>query len=237
MTPGEEDGRAASHGRSPALDWLARELSRAEAWDEGIEAARNACVAGASLAAGAIVAAAYYDNPLTGAPALRACLERVAPLPLALESWRDALAPRPHAAVDGQLVTPGFGFLGAGRDGVFFAALARWSERGSSAPRSRFLLAHRAALEPLTGALNAAGLAAFVCLDAGLDGDAAERGFLLCKLESALDEAQKAQRAGLRAIPFDGIRYVYEGAMPAPRVRDRQVLLRRLGLDEGLDHA
>jgi len=237
VTSREEWGGSAAEARAPALAWLARELARAEAWDEGIEAARNACVAGASLAAGAIVAAAYYDNPLTGAPALRECIERVGPLPLTLETWREALAPRPHPAFDGHPVSPGFGFLGPGREGVFFAALSRWVERTPSAPRSRFLLAQRAALEPLTGALNAAGLAAFACLDCGLDGDAAERCFLLFKLESALDEAQKAQRAGLRAIPFNGIRYVYEGTLPAPRARDRQALLRRLGLDEGLDHA
>lgn len=229
-------GGGAADPRAQELAWLAHELGRAEAWDEGIEAARNACVAGASLAAGAIAAAAYYDNPLTGAPALRECLERVGPLPLALEAWREALTPRPHPAADGHPVTPGFGFVGPGRDGVFFGALARWVERASTAPRSRFLLAHRAVFEPLAGALNAAGLAAFACLDSGLDTDAAERRFLSFKLESALDEAQKAQRAGLRSIPFDGVRYVYEGTLPAPRTRDRQALLRRLGLDEGLDH-
>jgi hypothetical protein len=226
----------AAAAQGPALAWLAHELGRPEAWDEGIEAARNACVAGASLAAGAIAAAAYYDNPLTGAPALRECMERVAPLPLALDAWRDALAPRPHPAADGHPVTPGFGFVAPGRDGVFFGALARWVERAPSAPRSRFLLAHRASIEPLAGSLNAAGLTAFACLDCGLDGDAAERRFLLFKLESALDEARKAQRAGLRSIPFDGIRYVYEGALPEPRPRDRSALMRQLGLDDGLDH-
>ena len=223
---------ALARARADALAWLARELGRREAWDEGIEAARNACVGGASLAAGAIAAAAYYDNPLTGAPALRECLERLGPLPLALEDWRAALAPRPHPAADGRGVTPGFGFVAPGREGVFFAALARWVERAPSAPRGRFLLAHHATLEPLTGPLNAAGLAALACADCDLDADEAERRFLLCKLESALDEAQKAQRLGLRAIPFDGVRYVYEGTLPAPRARDRAALLRRLGLTE-----
>ena len=232
---GGHGASSASDACSAALAWLAHELCRAEAWDEGIEAARNACVAGASLAAGAIAAAAYYDNPLTGAPALRECIERVGPLPLELEAWREALTPRPQPACDGRPATLGFGFVAPGRQEVFFAALARWVERAPSAPRSRFLLAHRAIFEPLAGALNAAGLAAFACLDCGLDGAAAERRFLLFKLESALDEAQKAQRAGLRAIPFDGVRYVYEGTLPAPRPRDRQALLRRLGLDEGLD--
>jgi hypothetical protein len=235
VSPHEGSGTAAPE-RS-GLAWLAHELCRAEAWDEGIEAARNACVAGASLAAGAIAAAAYYDNPLTGAPALRECMERVGPQALALDAWREALAPRPHPAADGHPVAPGFGFVGPGREGVFFGALERWVERVPSAPRSRFLLAHRAVIEPLAGALNAAGLAALACLDCGLDADAAERRFLLLKLESALDEAQKAQRAGLRSIPFDGIRYVYEGTLPAPRARDRQALLRHLGLDERLDHA
>lgn len=235
MTSPQERCEPGCDGSVAALAWLAQELGRPEAWDEGIEAARNACVGGASLAAGAIVAAAYHDNPLTGAPALRACIERVGPLPLELDVWSAALAPRPHPACEGRAVTLGFGFVAPGREGVFFAALARWVERAPRAPRSRFLLAHRAVFEPLAGALNAAGLAAFACLDCGLGADAAERRFLSFKLESALDEAQKAQRAGLRAIPFDGVRYVYEGTMPAPRTRDRQALLRRLGLDEGVD--
>ena len=218
------------------LLWLGRELARAEAWDEGIEAARNACVAGASLASGAIVAAAYYDNPLTGAPALRACLELVASLPLELGAWRLALAPRPHPAVDERGVTLGFGFVAPGREAVFSSALARWAERAPSAPRSRFLLAHQAELTALSGPLNAAGLAALACADCGLDASSAEQRFLLWKIESALGEAQKAQRAGLRAIPFDGFRYVYEGRLPPLRPRDRAALLRQLGLDEGVDH-
>ena len=214
------------------LAWLAHELGRPEAWDEGIEAARNACVGGASLAAAAITAAAYYDNPLTGLPALRACLELVGPPPLELDAWCRMLAPRPHPDADGQGMTPGFGFVAPGQQGVFIGALARWAERAPNAPRARFLLAHEAVLVRVAGPLNAAGLSALVCADEGFDASAAERLFLLSKLASALEQGQKARRAGLGTIPFNGVRYVYEGELPPARGRDRHALLRQLGLDE-----
>ena len=88
----------------------------------------------------------------------------------------------------------------------------------------------RAALS-VAGPLNAAGLCALVFLDHDVDPDAAERSFWSLKIDIALREALAARRAGVAAIPFGGVRYVYEGELPAPRRRDRRELMRRLGLE------
>jgi hypothetical protein len=219
---------AASGERSDWLSRLTLELTRAETFDEGVEAARNACAAGASLAAAVITAGAYYDNPFTGAPALRACMQRLTGLPLDLAAWRRALEPRPHDAA-GVVMTPGFGFVATGREQVFFALLGTYA--GPGAGRSRFVLEHREALARLAGPLNAAGLCALAFLDHDIDLDTAERQFWSLKIDVALREALAAQRAGVAAVPFGGVRYVYEGELPEPRRRDRRVLMQRLGLD------
>jgi hypothetical protein len=223
--------RQTSIGASAAwLERLWHELAQPECFDDGVEAARNACVAGASLGAAVIGAGAYYDNPLTGAPALRACMQRLAALPLELDAWLSALAPAPCAEAGGALVSAGFGFVSPGQDGVFYSLLAGHVARERAASRCRFVLDQREALR-LAGPLNAAGLCALSFLDHDVDVDTAERTFLLMKVDIALREALVARRAGVAAIPFAGVRYVYEGALPAPRRRDRLALMRRLGLE------
>src|SRR3954467_10792363 len=92
--------------RAPGLEQLRLGLSNPGTFDEGVEAARNACVAGAPLAAAAITAAAWYDNPFTGPPALRAWRQRLGPLPLTLEAWLDALVPSIAAETDGACFSP-----------------------------------------------------------------------------------------------------------------------------------
>src|SRR5690348_16970803 len=98
---------------------LAAELARQALFDEGVEAARNACVAGAPTAAAVITAAAWYDNPLTGAPALLGCMALVSPLPLGdVTAWLDALRPAPHPTTGDPGFTPGFGFVSAAQAGA-----------------------------------------------------------------------------------------------------------------------
>jgi hypothetical protein len=224
-------------GRGPAwLERLGLELSRPDSFDEGVEAARNACAAGASLAAAVITAGAYYDNPLTGAPALRACLERLTPLPLELGAWQRAFASEPQPEAGGAVMAPGFGFVAPGREHVFWAALRRLVSDEPSAVRGQFLLEHQLAFGE-AGPLNAAGLCALVFSDHDVDLETAERTFWSLKIDVALRQAQRARRAGVAAIPFAGVRYVYEGDLPAPRQRDRAALLRRLGLDRPEDVA
>ncbi|HMA91428.1 MAG TPA: hypothetical protein VKP30_02035, partial [Polyangiaceae bacterium] len=63
------------------LTRLRRDLTKAILYDEGIEAARNACAGGASIASAAITAAAFYDSPLDGIHALRACMDSLQSLP------------------------------------------------------------------------------------------------------------------------------------------------------------
>jgi hypothetical protein len=222
-----------SHALTARAAWLERlsqQLTQPECFDEGVEVARNACVAGASLAAAVISAGAYYDNPLCGVPALRACMKRLAALPLELAAWQQALAPAPDPEVGGVFFTPGFGFVAPGQNEVFYSLLAGHVARERAAARCRFVLEQRAALS-LAGPLNAAGLCALVFLDHDVDPDAAERHFWSLKIDVALREALAARRAGVASIPFGGVRYVYEGELPAPRRRDRRELMRRLGLE------
>lgn len=201
--------------------------------DEGIEAARNACVAGASLAAALITAAAYYDNPFTGAPALRACMLRFGPLPLAPGAWLGEVERRDP--VDGADVpfTPGFGFVLPARASAVLGECRRLIEGGAAGPRCRFVLEHHAALRRAAGPLNATGLAALFFLDQGLEIDAAERRFLLLRCEVALAEADKTRRAGLQSVAFLSDCHVYEGHMPPAVPLDVPALMRRLGLNDG----
>ena len=220
---------------------LEAELAERASFDEGVEAARNACAAGASVAAGAIVAAAYYDNPLTGLGALRELMARLSDAPNELAAWRRALSRGRHCETDDADFTPGFGFVSAARAERTLDACRRLAERANAGSRCRFMAEHHASLSEVAGPLNETGLAALAYLDAGLDLDGAERRWLAFKLAVAIGEAQRARRAGIAAFPFSFGRYVYEGPEPAPMSRDSALdlpaLKRQLGLDgDTLDH-
>jgi hypothetical protein len=230
---------------NPPLADLIRELADDALFDEGVEAARNACVAGASIASAAITAAAWYDNPLTGAPAVVECMARLSGLPFEVDRWVEAVQPRPHPETSDPGFTPGFGFVGAEQAKAIIAACARLVQprvqasvqapdegRGgrSGAPRGAFFLEHRRAIEAVAGCLNQAGLAALVFLDSAVDRDEAERTFLVCRVETAIAEAQRARSRGLSAFPFFADKYVYEGPRPPERSLDLGALRRRLGL-------
>lgn len=218
---------------------LQAELERPGHFDEGVEAARNACVGGASLVAAAITAAAYYDNPLTGVPALRACMERLGALPLApspsaLDVWRAALRPHVSAPCGTGRFTPGFGHatpLQAREALAGCRRLAAWRCAGAaSAARCAFVAERHAELSAVAGPLNATGLAALGLLDAGVDLDGAERLYLSWRIAATLPEAQRARRAGVGAFPFSSEGYVYEGVLPAQRRFDYDQLLARVGI-------
>jgi hypothetical protein len=216
---------------------LIRELADGGLFDEGVEAARNACVAGASIASAAITAAAWYDNPLTGAPAVIECMALLAELPLEVGRWVEALQPRPHPETSDPEFTAGFGFVGAAQAKAIIAACARLVQARVEArsgrpraPRGEFFLEHRRAIEAVAGCLNQAGLAALVFLDCAVDRDEAERTFLVCRVENAIAEAQRARSRGLAAFPFFAESYVYEGPRPPERSLDVGALRRRLGL-------
>jgi hypothetical protein len=183
-------------------------------WDEGVEAARNACVAGAPLAAAAITAAAWYDNPLTGGRALLAALARFQVLPARLDAWLTALCPAPHQDTGEADFVAGFGFVEA-------PAATRVRQLGahvhevSRGPKLGFFLDQQAAIVARTGPLNFTGLCALAFVDAGFDADEAERRYLLLRLAPALVAAQRAQRAGLAQFPFFEDGYSYEGGWPS----------------------
>jgi hypothetical protein len=211
---------------------LARELCGEELYDEGVEAARNACVGGAPIAVAAIAAAAFYDNPLTGAPALCALMARLADLPLERAAWRDALANAPHPETGDDGFTPGFGFVSPGEASAVLGALKRLLTPWQAATRSRsaFFLAHRAAITQVSGPLNATGLCALFFTDHGVALDDAEPLFLLLRIEPALREAQRIRRTGLPALPFYEHNYVYEGTAPDMRTYDVRSLMAQVGL-------
>jgi hypothetical protein len=195
---------------------LAELLNTQALWDQGVEAARNACVAGAPLAAAAIAAAAYYDSPLVGGRALRALMQRLRAAPLQLERWRALLAPSAHPETGDADFVPGFGGISA-RGAQAILAGCHALQTITRGPRLAFYQQHAAALREHSGALNATGLCALVFLDAQLDDDSAERRFLLLRLEPALAAAQRARKAGLGRFPFFENGYAYEGAWPDTR--------------------
>lgn len=219
---------------SADLPALRRELADPELFDEGVEAARNACVAGASIASAAITAAAFYDNPLTGLGALRACMRRLESTPPELGALRAALAPGPPQDAPDAPFTPGFGFVSSAHASLLLAAARRLlgPPVGHAAmPIGSFLLSVYEQVAPLTGPLNHAGLAALVFLDGRVSLEQAERWYLLARVEIAITEAQKTRRAGLAAFPFLSEHYVYEGPRPPVRTFDVDDLRRRVGLD------
>jgi len=217
---------------NPAVADLIRELADDRLFDEGVEAARNACVAGASIASAAITAAAWYDNPLTGAPAVAECMARLSGLTFQVEDWVEALQPRSHPETSDPEFTAGFGFVGSAQGEAIIAACARLVQAGDrpGAPRGAFFLEHRRAIEAAAGRLNQAGLAALAFLDCAVERDEAERTFLVCRIETAIAEAQRARSRGLSAFPFFGESYAYEGPRPPERSLDLDALRRRMGL-------
>ena len=215
------------------LDDLARELGSELLFDEGVEAARNACVAGASIASAAMTAVAWYDNPLTGVSALLACMSRMSSLPFDADRWAFALRRSAHPEAGESDFTPGFGFVDARQAAAIVDACARLvaaREGRGKAARAAFFLAHRDAIQAESGPLNHAGLAALLFIDHGLDGDTAERTFLTWRMETAIEQAQRARRRGLAEFPFFAESYVYEGTKPPEQALDLAALRERLGL-------
>jgi hypothetical protein len=205
-------------------------------WDEGVEAARNACVAGAPLAAAAITAAAWYDNPLTGGRALLAafaCFEALSPR---LDAWLAALAPTRHPETGDPAFVAGFGFVSERAAALVLQVGARLHE-ASGGPKLGFFLAEQRVIAQRAGALNLTGLCALVFADAGFDADQAERHYLLLRLAPALAAAQRARRAGLAQFPFFEHDYTYEGRWPSTEATEpcseaRLLQLKRaVGLD------
>ena len=203
-------------------------------YDEGIEAARNACVGGASIASAAMTAAAYCDNPFTGLPALRECLFRLESIPLSLESWRTKLAPPLPVVAHESDSPPGFGLVDPAQANFIGRACARLRNRcccPSRSARSTFFLEHEAALRHDLGCLNSTGLAALVFADHGVLSEEAERLYLAWKLEPAIREAQRARVAGLARFPFMSEQFDYEGSLPEMPRFDLAELMRQVGLD------
>src|SRR5512133_222966 len=169
---------------------LAHELSAVTLFDEGVEAARNACVAGASIAAAAITAAAWYDNPLTGVPALRDCMALLAALPLELEAWQTALAGRSHPETMDPNYTPGFGFVSELQAEAILESCKRLVAACGFRPEaahSAYFLRHHQELFSTSGALNHVGLAALLFVDHHVGIEESERRFLVWRIEVAVE--------------------------------------------------
>lgn len=206
---------------------LASELAGEALFDQGVEAARNACVAGATLAAAAITASAWYDNPLTGTRALLDCMAKLDEAPLSLEAWQRAFAPGVHPETHDECFSPGFGFVSEEQADCLLRA-ARRLAGCPRAERLRFYVAHCSELG--LGALNAAGLTGLVFSDHAVSLDDAEREFLLCRVDVAMQQAARARSNGLARFPFFSEAYVYEGSSPEPRSRSLSAAMRRVGL-------
>jgi hypothetical protein len=226
---------ACSGGSSRTLlDALEDELSRESSFDEGIEAARNACVAGASIAAAAITAAAYYDSPVTGIRALKEMMRRLSSLPLDAAAWLEAFRPDPEREPE---LAPGFGYIGDTRARAVLEAAERLvGAMPETPPRGlQHWLACRAQVEPVVGPLNLVGLAALAFTDAGVPAGTAERQFLSWRIAVAMQEAALARDRGLAAFPFFTNGYRYEGESPPVRRFDRPRLMREIGLSSRSD--
>ena len=215
---------------------LAHTLGQSVLFDEGVEATRNACVAGAPIAAAVVTAAAYYSNPLTGVPALLSCMERLRCSETRTASWLEAFAKSPHPSTGDPDYAPGFGFMRADQQRAIAEAAGRMLSE-LPGPRLALYVASRGILEAQLGPLNQAGLCAFVFVDQGLSADAAERTFVLLRMEPALVEAQRARLSGLKNFPFFTDTYRYEGPWPAPRSEadESDLDLRTLAQEVGLD--
>jgi hypothetical protein len=202
-------------------------------FDAGVEVARNASVAGATLASAAIAASAWYDNPLTGTGALRECLRTLSDLPYQLPAWRAAWAPRPQPETMDPDWVPGFGFVTSEQERAVLSAAARLHQarRGCAAEdRLGFFLKHATRLADVSGALNATGLAALVLADHSTPVDEAEQMYLMARLDAAIREAARARAAGLHKFPFFSQQYCYEGSSPPVRRLDLDALMQQVGL-------
>lgn len=216
---------------------LAVALSSPSLWDEGVEAARNACVARAPLASAAIAAAAFYDNPLTGVRALRRLMRCLSGVSVDGDAWLAVLRPAPHPETDDTDFVPGFGYVSEQRGAAVFDA-CRVLHRAVGGERLGFYLRSAHVLRPTAGRLNATGMCGLAFLDAGLSEDEAELRFLMLRLEPALAAAQRARRTGLSNFPFFEDGYAYEGAWPSPNVSEPcsdgelAALKKAVGIDE-----
>ncbi len=203
-------------------------------FDEGVEAARNACVAGAPLASAAITASAWYSNPLTGAGALRECLRRLLAIGCDVAAFRAAFAPAVHPETRDPNFSPGFGFVAAQQAQSLLSVAAKLGACpaiASGESRLQFYLDQRAELGAPCQELNQAGLAALVFADHGMTLDQAEAQFLIFRVEVALEQAARARQEGVGAFPFFSDEYVYEGKLPPPHELDLVSLMREVGLD------
>lgn len=213
---------------------LEQQLEAPQLFDEGVEAARNACVAGASIAAAAITAAAWYDNPLTGLPALTDCMTRLSNLqqrsPVA---WHQAFAPGTHPQTGDPGFSPGFGCVSEQQAAVIVACCERViaASRAQPWPRTSAYLSLRPEIERVTGPLNTAGMAALLFVDRGVSCLEAERHYLCWRIATAIAEAQKARAQGVARFPFFGNAFEYEGTFPPATALDLEALKRRVGLD------
>lgn len=213
---------------------LAALLGHPILYDEGVEACRNACIGGASIAAAAVTSAAYSENPFTGLPALRACIERLMGLPLEVERWCTELRVLHPEVVHEAEHAPGFGYVSAAQSRFVRSACIRMEARCSCSPagtRLRFYLKHRREFDEALGPLNPTGLSALVFTDHGVSAEMAERYYLLWKMEPALREAQRSRALGISQFPFVSERFDYEGAWPERHSLNLAELEREVGLD------
>jgi hypothetical protein len=209
-------------------------LAHQQLFDEGIEAARNACVGGASIAAAATVAAAYCDSPLVGAPALRDCMQRLDAMPMVVEDWVAAFRCHPQAGTGKPIYAAGFGYASADQAALLrriCRRLLHQQQRTGSGARSVFYLQHHSLLTEHCGPLNRVGLMALVFVDQGCTLDDAERHFTVWNIERAIVEAQKTRRAGLSQFPFLSEIHRYEGPWPDCASASTNDYLRMIGLE------
>jgi len=215
------------------LGCLRRELRGEILFDQGVEVARNACVAGAPVAAAAIGIAAYSGSPLVGLAALRECMGRLERSSLRVASWIDAFRFVEQASTSTRLFAPGFGYIrpkGAARVRRACRLVAVEQLRFGRGRLSEFYSNHHAELTEQCGPLNAVGLMALVFLELGLSRNRAERFMLVWQVERAVIEAQRVQGIGAARYPFLSEAYCYEGSWPAPNDRPVDDYPRRIGL-------
>lgn len=214
---------------------LRHELTQPVLFDEGIEAARNACAGGASIASAAITAAAFYDSPLVGIRALRECMDLLQLLPLEIDAWLDTFHLRQDPTTRETIFAPGFGYVDPQQAAFLVSACRRHSSRRSGqlkAARCSFYLKHKERLLGTCGPLNRIGLMALVSSDHGVTVEDAERNFLLWQLDSAIREAQRARREGLGKFPFLSEYHQYEGIWPDKHQHRDEEYLIQIGLEE-----
>lgn len=218
---------------NPALAQLRRETMRSLVFEQALEIARNACVAGASIAAAAIGVAAFCDSPLVGVPALRVCMARLAHLELTAEAWRRAFR-RGCTGIERQSEpAPGFGYVNAACAANVRAACRRIltaQQRRSGGRLTRFFLAQHTRIDRTCGALNPIGLMALVFVDEGVVPARAERHFLYWHIRRALVEAQRSSVIGTGRFPLLSELQQYEGTWPEPHQQPTRDYRREIGL-------